>query len=173
MENLKSEYPAFGPRFEPRTFQISKGGNHLAKMSGVGLELNSVNQVCVCGDDVNLLGENYSGILLQDNEETSLKGSINMYEHDTKSATSHNNFKSSVNVINISIVNTANKYKLVLDEIRRRINSENSCYYSVLKLLFSVSLIILYGCEMWSFTLWKGPKLQVFENKVLRKMFGM
>jgi hypothetical protein len=30
----------------------------------------------------------------------------------------------------------------------------------------------LYGCETWSLTLWEEHKLSVFENRVLRKIFG-
>jgi hypothetical protein len=30
----------------------------------------------------------------------------------------------------------------------------------------------LYGCESWSLTLKKECKLRVFENRVLRKVFG-
>jgi len=29
-----------------------------------------------------------------------------------------------------------------------------------------------YGCETWSLTLWEERKLRVFENMVLRKIFG-
>jgi hypothetical protein len=32
--------------------------------------------------------------------------------------------------------------------------------------------VILYGCEIWSLTLRKEHRLRVFENKVLRKIFG-
>ena len=32
--------------------------------------------------------------------------------------------------------------------------------------------VVLYGCETWSLTLWKERKLRVFENRVLRKIFG-
>jgi hypothetical protein len=32
--------------------------------------------------------------------------------------------------------------------------------------------VILYGCEIWSLTLRGEHKLRVFENKVLRRMFG-
>jgi len=30
----------------------------------------------------------------------------------------------------------------------------------------------LYGCETWSLTLREGRKLWVFENRVLRRIFG-
>jgi hypothetical protein len=32
--------------------------------------------------------------------------------------------------------------------------------------------VVLYGCETWSLTLREGYRLRVFENRVLRKIFG-
>jgi hypothetical protein len=32
--------------------------------------------------------------------------------------------------------------------------------------------IVLYGCESWSFTLREEHRLRVFENRVLRRIFG-
>jgi len=32
--------------------------------------------------------------------------------------------------------------------------------------------VVLYGCETWSLTLWEERKLRVFENRVLRRIFG-
>jgi len=32
--------------------------------------------------------------------------------------------------------------------------------------------VVLYGCETWSLTLWEERKLRVFENMVLRIIFG-
>ena len=32
--------------------------------------------------------------------------------------------------------------------------------------------VVLYGCETWSLTLREERKLRVFENMVLRRMFG-
>ena len=32
--------------------------------------------------------------------------------------------------------------------------------------------VVLYGCKTWSLTLRKECKLRVFENTVLRRMFG-
>ena len=60
-------------------------------------------------------------------------------------------------------------------------------YYSVQNLLSSRLLsknlkikvygtiilpVVLYGCETWSLTLREERKLRVFENKVLRRIFG-
>ena len=32
--------------------------------------------------------------------------------------------------------------------------------------------VVLYGCETWSFTLSEERRLRVFENKVMRRIFG-
>ncbi|KAJ4428349.1 hypothetical protein ANN_24368 [Periplaneta americana] len=63
----------------------------------------------------------------------------------------------------------------------------NACYYSVEKLLSSSLLsknlkvriyktvilpVVLYGCETWTLTLREEQRLRVFENKMLRKIFG-
>ncbi|KAJ4450748.1 hypothetical protein ANN_02178 [Periplaneta americana] len=73
------------------------------------------------------------------------------------------------------------------EEIKYRINMGNACYYSVEKLLLSSLLsknqkvriyktvilpVVLYGCETWTLTLRVEQRLRVFENKVLRKIFG-
>ncbi|KAJ4444193.1 hypothetical protein ANN_05983 [Periplaneta americana] len=73
------------------------------------------------------------------------------------------------------------------EEIKRRINMGNASYYSVEKLLSSSLLsknlkvriyktvilpVVLYGCESWTLTLREEQGLRVFENKVLRKIFG-
>jgi hypothetical protein len=33
--------------------------------------------------------------------------------------------------------------------------------------------VVLYGCETWSLTLGKECRLRVFENRVLRRLFGL
>jgi hypothetical protein len=33
--------------------------------------------------------------------------------------------------------------------------------------------VVLYGCETWSLTLRKEHRLRVFENRVLRRIFGL
>jgi hypothetical protein len=35
-----------------------------------------------------------------------------------------------------------------------------------------IFLFILYGCETWSLTLREECRLRVFENRVLRRVFG-
>ena len=75
----------------------------------------------------------------------------------------------------------------IAEEIKSRLRSGNACYYSVQNLLSSRLLsknlkikmyrtinlpVVLYGCETWSLTLWDERKLRVFENMVLRGIFG-
>jgi hypothetical protein len=69
----------------------------------------------------------------------------------------------------------------------KRLNSGNACCHSVHSLLSSRLLsrnlkfkiyktitlsTILYGCEIWSLTLREEYTLRVFENRVLRRIFG-
>jgi hypothetical protein len=73
------------------------------------------------------------------------------------------------------------------DEIKRKLKSGNVCYHSVHNLLLSNFLcenlkiqiyrtiilpVVWYGCETWSFTLGEELRLRVFENRVLRRIFG-
>jgi hypothetical protein len=72
------------------------------------------------------------------------------------------------------------------EEIKSRLNSGNACYHSVQSLLSSrllfrnvkvkiyktIILPVLYGCETWYFTLGEENRLRVFENWVLRRIFG-
>jgi len=72
-------------------------------------------------------------------------------------------------------------------ELKSRLRSGGACYHSVQNLLSSrlvsknlkikiyrtvILPVVLYGCETWSLTLREERKLSVFENMVLRRMFG-
>jgi len=35
-----------------------------------------------------------------------------------------------------------------------------------------IFLVVLYGCETWSLTMREKRSLRVFENRVLRRIFG-
>jgi len=59
--------------------------------------------------------------------------------------------------------------------IRCRIVCLPGCYPKNLKIKICRTIIlsvVLYGCETWSLTLGEERKLRVFENKVLRRIFG-
>jgi hypothetical protein len=75
----------------------------------------------------------------------------------------------------------------VQEEIRNRLKLGNTCYHSVQNLLSSRLLsknlkikiyrninlpVVLHGCETWSLTQREERRLRVFENRVLRRVFG-
>jgi hypothetical protein len=73
------------------------------------------------------------------------------------------------------------------EEIKNRLKSGNACFHSLQNIL-SISLlsknlkfkiygaiilpVVLYGREPWSLTLREERRLRVFENRVLRRIFG-
>ena len=75
-----------------------------------------------------------------------------------------------------------------LNKIRPKYLAGNSCYYSVQTLLSSrflsknlkikiyktiISPVVLYGCEACSITLREECRLTEFENRYLRRIFGL
>ena len=73
------------------------------------------------------------------------------------------------------------------EEIKSRLKSGNVCFHSVQNILSSNLLsrtinykiyrttilsVLLCGCETWSLILREEHKLRVFENSVLRRIFG-
>jgi hypothetical protein len=73
------------------------------------------------------------------------------------------------------------------DEIKSRLNSGNACCNSVQnnfssRLIYQktktkryktvILPVVLYGCETWSLALREEHRLKVFENRVLKKVFG-
>ena len=75
----------------------------------------------------------------------------------------------------------------IQEEIKSRLKSGNTCYHSVQNLLSSSLLsknlknrifrtiifpVVLYGYETWWLALKKERRLKVFENRVLRRIFG-
>jgi hypothetical protein len=59
----------------------------------------------------------------------------------------------------------------------RRMNSDNACYHSknvkIRKYKTIILPVVLYGCDNWSLTLREEHRLKVFENRVLRTIFGL
>ena len=85
--------------------------------------------------------------------------------------------------LGITVTNTND----IREEIKRRINMGNACYYSLKKILSSHQLsmklkvntyepnilpVVLFGCGTWSLTLSEEQRLRVFENKALKKYLG-
>jgi len=82
---------------------------------------------------------------------------------------------------------TLRNQNYIQEEIKSRLKSGNACYYLVQNLLSSRSLsknlkikihrtiilpVVLYGCGTLSLTLREERRLRVFENRVLRRVFG-
>ena len=72
-------------------------------------------------------------------------------------------------------------------KIKSKMKSGNACYHWMQNLLFFSSLsknikikmygtiilsVVLYGCETWSLTLKEEGRLRVFENRMLKRIFG-
>jgi hypothetical protein len=83
---------------------------------------------------------------------------------------------------------TVTNQNFIKEEFKRRSNSGNACNHSVQNLLSSCLLsknvkirlyksiilpVVLYGCGTRSLTLREEHRLRVFENRVLRRIFGL
>jgi hypothetical protein len=168
----------------------------------VGLQLNGTHQLLAYADDVNLLGDNIDaikknmGTLIDASKEVGLE--INVEKIKYMLLSRHQNVGRNRDIIlanrsfgNVSrfkyLWTTVTNQNFIQEEIKRRLNSGNSCYHSIQNLLSSRLLSknvqfgiykttvypsVLYGCETWSLTLREEHRLKVFENRVLRRIFG-
>ncbi|KAJ4450732.1 hypothetical protein ANN_02162 [Periplaneta americana] len=161
-----------------------------------------LHQLLVYADDVNMLGENpqtireNAEILLEASKAIGLEVNPEKTKYMIMSRDQNIVRNGTIQIGDLSF-EEVEKFKYLgatvtnindtREEIKHRINMGNACYYSVEKLLSSSLLsknlkvriyktvilpVILYGCETWTLTLREEQRLRVFENKVLRKIFG-
>ena len=166
------------------------------ELNGTHQILAYADDINILGDNVNTVTEN-TEILLEAGKEIGLEINTEktkyMYTARNSNMVQGQNIRVGDKVFEVGVDTfkylgtTLTSNNEVHLEIRRRVNSGNACYFSVQKLLSSRLLskrlkvriyktiilpVVLYGCETWSLTLREESKLRVFENKVLRRIFG-
>jgi hypothetical protein len=81
---------------------------------------------------------------------------------------------------------TVTNTNFIQKNIKRRLNSGNACYPSVQNFvssclllknidikIYKTIIVVLYEWETWSLTLREEHRVKVFENRVLRRTFGL
>jgi hypothetical protein len=168
----------------------------------VGLKLNGTHQLLAYADDANLLGDNVDTIktntetLIYASKEVALEINVEKTKYMLLSRHQNVGENRDVKIAKRSFENvsqfkylgtTVTNHNLIQEEIKRRLNSGNACYHSVqnlrsshllsknLKIRIYKTIIlsaVLYGCATWSLTFREEHRLRVFENRMLRRIFG-
>jgi len=166
------------------------------------LKLNSTHQLLAYADDVNTLGgsthtlKENAEALVAAAREIGLEVCADKTKYMVMSRDQNAERIHSVRMDNSTferveefkyLGTTLTNLNAIREEFKKRLRSGNTCYYSVQKLLSSRLLsknlkiklyrtiilpVVLYVCEIWSLTLRQERRLRVFENKVLRRIFG-
>ena len=167
-----------------------------------GSKLNGTHQVLAYADDVNILGGSVDTVkknveaLVAATKEIGLEVNAHKTKYMTVSRDQNAERIYSMKFDNSSIERveefkylgtTLTNQNSIQEEIKSRLKSGNACYYSVQNLLSSRLLsknlkmkiyktlilpVVLYGCKTWLLTLREERRLRVFENRVLRRVFG-
>jgi len=167
-----------------------------------GLKLNGTHQLLAYADDVNILGgslhtlKENAEVLVAATKEIGLEVSADKTKYMVMSRDQIAGRIQSVSIDN-STYERVEEFKYlgkiftnqnsIAKEIKRRMRSGNVCYHSVQNILSSRLLsknlkfkiyrtiilpVVLYGYKTWSLTSREEGKLRLFENMVLRRIFG-
>jgi len=144
-----------------------------------GLKLQSAHQFLVYADDVNILGRSIHTIkkntyvLVAASKEIRLevnadKTKYRVMSPDQNAGQSHNikiDNSSFERVEQLTYLRTTlTNQNSIQEEIENRLKSGNACNH--------LMQYLLYGCETWLLTLRDECRLRVFENRMLRRIFG-
>ena len=167
-----------------------------------GLKLNGTHQLLAYADDFNILGGSIHTLkenaeaLVAATRESGLEVSADKTKYMVMSRDQNAGRIQSVRIDNSTfervegfkyLGTTLTNQNSTTVEIKSRLRSGNACYHSVQNLLSSRLLsknlklkiyrtiilpVVLCGYETWSLKLREERKLRVFENMVLRRIFG-
>jgi hypothetical protein len=166
-----------------------------------GWKLNGTYQILVYANGVNIPGgsihsiEKNMEVLVVAIKEIGLEVNADKSKYMVMSQYQNTGQSHNIKTDNSSFEKVEEKYmgttltnqNSIQEKIKIGLKSENACYHSVQNLLSStlrstntkikikraiILPVVLYGCETWLLTLKKQRRLRVYENGVLRRIFG-
>lgn len=173
-----------------------------APISTQGLLYNKSQQICGYADDLNIMGRTVISVkeCLLSLEETAKEVGLRINEDKTKMMVQNRqqrnrlgqnitmgecNFEVVRNFTYLGSIMTFDSDEVI--EIRKRITTGNSAFYSLMPIMKSrnvhrktkiklyktlIRTVATYGSESWTLTNKNADMLDIFERKILRKIYG-